>query len=175
MQHVGCGSTDAAPDVLTDVQIKFLQRALGPAGRTAVNTPCNHSNSICSSNESPSAASRGRQNSYTDFWTGRSTPESGGSAVSSTRCTPSAAVSPTVRDMDVGPPGDPEQAIRGDEGGNYGQLGTSGRRGILSRLAITGRRGILSRQAITGHQRGIQSRQAITGHYRTYKRASEDI
>jgi hypothetical protein len=27
-------------------------------------------------------------------------------------------VSPTVRDMDVGLPGDPEQAIRGDEGGN---------------------------------------------------------
>ena len=71
---------------------------------------CNHSYSMCSSNESPSAASRGRQNSYTDFSTGRSTPESGGSAVSSTRWTPSAAVSPTVRDMDVGPPGDPAQA-----------------------------------------------------------------
>ena len=71
---------------------------------------CNHSYSMCSSTESPSAASRGRQNSYTDFSTGRSTPESGGSAVSSTRWTPSAAVSPTVRDMDVGPPGDPAQA-----------------------------------------------------------------
>jgi len=143
MQHVGCGSTDAAPDVLTDVQIKFLQRALGPAGRTAVNTPCNHSNSICSSNESPSAASRGRQNSYTDFWTGRSTPESGGSAVSSTRCTPSAAVSPTVRDMDVGPPGDP-YATREDEMICVGRCGEFGRCGNSTRTVCSRRQASLS-------------------------------
>ena len=94
---------------------------------------CNHSYSMCSSNESPSAASRGRQNSYTDFSTGRSTPESGGSAVSSTRWTPSAAVSPTVRDMDVGPPGDPAQA--GNHGPSVGDPDEASNHGPVSDIS----------------------------------------